>query len=72
MNGVAKQLIDSFAELVSVSCVATRLTLACKDASNAAGYMAPFRDHGQELHLFFAETAQIDHPHKELPPPPPF
>ncbi|KAK5921451.1 hypothetical protein CgunFtcFv8_025156 [Champsocephalus gunnari] len=35
LNGVAKQLTDSFPKLLSVACAAHRLALACKDASNA-------------------------------------
>ncbi|KAK5852473.1 hypothetical protein PBY51_023938 [Eleginops maclovinus] len=57
VNGVAKQLTDSFPKLVSVACAAHRLTLACKDASNAVKYMANFRNHLQELHLFFRNSA---------------
>ncbi|KAI4793625.1 hypothetical protein KUCAC02_032599, partial [Chaenocephalus aceratus] len=47
LNGVAKQLPDSFPKPVSVACAAHRLALACKDASNAVGYMAHFRNHLQ-------------------------
>ncbi|KAK5933090.1 hypothetical protein CgunFtcFv8_004746 [Champsocephalus gunnari] len=57
LNGVAKQLTDSFPKLVSVVCAAHRLALACKDASNAVRYMAHFRNHLQELHLFFINSA---------------
>ncbi|KAK1903321.1 Zinc finger protein 862 [Dissostichus eleginoides] len=57
LNGVAKQLTDSFPKLVSVACAAHRLALACKDASNAVKYMANFRNHLQELHLFFRNSA---------------
>ncbi|XP_034085003.1 uncharacterized protein LOC117554649 isoform X2 [Gymnodraco acuticeps] len=57
LNGVAKQLTDSFPKLVSVVCAAQRLALACKDASNAVRYMANFRNHLQELHLFFRNSA---------------
>ncbi|XP_034075010.1 E3 SUMO-protein ligase KIAA1586-like [Gymnodraco acuticeps] len=57
LNGVAKQLTDSFPKLVSVACAAHRLALACKDASNAVRYMAHFRNHLQELHLFFRNSA---------------
>ncbi|KAF3855721.1 hypothetical protein F7725_016444 [Dissostichus mawsoni] len=56
LNGVAKQLTDSFPKLVSVACAAHRLALACKDASNAVRYMAHFRNHLQELHLFFRNS----------------
>ncbi|KAL7372918.1 hypothetical protein ABVT39_024011 [Epinephelus coioides] len=34
VNGVAKQLTDSFPMIVAVACAAHRLALACKDASN--------------------------------------
>ncbi|KAK5925561.1 hypothetical protein CgunFtcFv8_018076 [Champsocephalus gunnari] len=57
LNGVAKQLTDSFPKLVSVACAAHRLALACKDASNAVRYMANFRNDLQELHLFFRNSA---------------
>lgn len=57
MRGVAKQLTDSFPKLVSVACAAHRLALVCKDASNAVRYMATFRDHLQDLHLFFRNSA---------------
>ncbi|KAK1897305.1 Zinc finger protein 862 [Dissostichus eleginoides] len=57
LNGVAEQLTDSFPKLVSVACAAHRLALACKDASNAVKYMANFRNHLQELHLFFRNSA---------------
>ncbi|KAI4799887.1 hypothetical protein KUCAC02_016426 [Chaenocephalus aceratus] len=57
LNGVAKQLTDSFPKLVSVACAAHRLALACKNASNAVRYMANGRNHLQELHLFFRNSA---------------
>ena len=53
MNGVAKQLKDSFPKLLAVACAAHKLALACKDASNSVPYMATFRDHLQDLYLFF-------------------
>ncbi|KAK5934658.1 hypothetical protein CgunFtcFv8_015035 [Champsocephalus gunnari] len=49
LNGVAKQLPDSFPKPVSVACAAHRLALACKDASNAVRYMAHFRNHLQQV-----------------------
>ncbi|KAK7141431.1 hypothetical protein R3I93_010952 [Phoxinus phoxinus] len=57
VNGVAKQLKDSFPKIVSVACAAHRLALACKDSSNDVRYMATFRDHLQELHLYFRNSA---------------
>ncbi|XP_036975521.1 zinc finger protein 862-like isoform X3 [Acanthopagrus latus] len=57
VNGVAKQLTDSFPMIVAVACAAHRLALACKDASNDVKYMGTFRDHLQELHLFFHHSA---------------
>lgn len=43
--------------IVAVACAAHRLALACKDASNDVKYMGTFRDHLQELHLFFHHSA---------------
>ncbi|XP_073672240.1 zinc finger protein 862-like [Paramisgurnus dabryanus] len=57
VNGVAKQLADSFPKLVSVACAAHRLALACKDSSNEVKYMGTFRDHLQDLHLYFHNSA---------------
>ncbi|XP_073718948.1 zinc finger protein 862 isoform X2 [Misgurnus anguillicaudatus] len=57
VNGVAKQLTDSFPKIVSVACAAHRLALACKDSSNDVKYMATFRDHLQELYLYFRNSA---------------
>lgn len=53
MNGVAKQLQDDFPWLLPVVCAAHRLALACRDASSEVPYMATFRDHLQQLHLYF-------------------
>lgn len=57
VNGVAKQLKDSFPKLLAVACSAHKLALACKDASNDVRYMATFRDHLQDLYLFFHNSA---------------
>ncbi|KAK0137344.1 Zinc finger protein 862 [Merluccius polli] len=57
LNGVAKQLKDSFPKIVAVACAAHKLALACKDASNSVPYMATFRDHLQDLYLFFNNSA---------------
>ncbi|KAK0134769.1 Zinc finger protein 862 [Merluccius polli] len=57
VNGVAKQLKESFPKLVAVACAAHKLALACKDASNSVKYMATFRDHLQDLYLFFHNSA---------------
>ena len=57
MNGVAKQLQDSFPWLLPVACAAHRLALSCKDASTTVTYMATFRDHLQQLHLYFRNSA---------------
>lgn len=57
VNGVVKQLADSYPKIVGVACAAHRLALACKDSSNHVKYMATFRDHLQELHLFFRNSA---------------
>lgn len=43
--------------IVSVACAAHRLALACKDSSNDVRYMATFRDHLQELNLYFRNSA---------------
>lgn len=53
LHGVAKQLQDAFPWLLSVACAALRLALACRDASSEVPYMATFRDHLQQLHLYF-------------------
>ncbi|KAM3838264.1 zinc finger protein 862-like [Diretmus argenteus] len=53
-NGVAKQLCDTMPWLVTVHCAAHRLALVCKDASP---YMKTFRDHLQQLHLYFRNSA---------------
>lgn len=57
VNGAAKQLTDSFPKIMSVACAAHRLALACKDSSSDVRYMATFRDHLQELHLYFRNSA---------------
>lgn len=57
VNGVVKQLSDSFPMIVGVACAAHRLALACRDASNGVRYMAVFRDHLQELYLYFHNSA---------------
>lgn len=58
VNGVVKQLSDGFPMIIGVACVAHRLALACRDASNGVRYMAVFRDHLQELNLY-STTVQI-------------
>ncbi|XP_034056592.1 uncharacterized protein LOC117535995 isoform X2 [Gymnodraco acuticeps] len=57
LNGVAKQLTDDIPWLVAVACAAHRLALACKGASETVKYMATFRNHLQDLHLFFRNSA---------------
>lgn len=57
MNGVAKQLQDTFPWMVSVACAAHRLALCCKDASSGVAYMNSFRDLLQQLHLYFRNSA---------------
>ena len=57
VNGVEKQLTDSFPKLVTMACAAHRLALACKDASNDVKYMATFRNHLQDLYLYFRNSA---------------
>lgn len=56
-NGVAKQLSEEWPWLLSVHCAAHRLALACKDASEDVPYMATFRDHLEQLHLYFRNSA---------------
>lgn len=56
-NGVAKQLSDEWPWLLSVHCAAHRLAPACKDASESVSYMATFRDHLEQLHLYFRNSA---------------
>ena len=56
-NGVAKQLSNEWPWLLGVHCAAHRLALACKDASEDVPYMATFRDHLQQLHLYFRNSA---------------
>ncbi|KAL3064913.1 hypothetical protein OYC64_001027 [Pagothenia borchgrevinki] len=56
-NGVAKQLSNEWPWLFSVHCAAHRLALACKDASEDVPYMATFRDHLEQLHLYFRNSA---------------
>ncbi|KAF7200776.1 zinc finger protein 862-like, partial [Nothobranchius furzeri] len=48
---------DSLPWLLSVTCAAHRLALACKDASSEVPYMGTFRDHLQSLHLYFHNSA---------------
>ena len=54
---MAKQLQHSFPWLVSVACAAHRLALSSKDASSNVPYMGTFRDHLQQLHLYFRNSA---------------
>ncbi|KAK5878740.1 hypothetical protein CesoFtcFv8_024121 [Champsocephalus esox] len=56
VNGVAKQLQDTFPWMVSVACAAHRLTLCCTDASSGVAYMNSFRDLLQQLHLYFRNS----------------
>lgn len=56
VNGVAKQLTDSFPNTFPVACAAHRLALACKDSNNVK-YMVTFRDHLQDLYLYFRNSA---------------
>ncbi|KAL7383107.1 hypothetical protein ABVT39_004870 [Epinephelus coioides] len=56
-NGVAKQLTDSWPQLVSVHCAAHRLALACKDAADNVPFMKTFRGHLQDLHIYFRNSA---------------
>ncbi|KAK7880350.1 hypothetical protein WMY93_033006 [Mugilogobius chulae] len=57
LNGVAKQLQNDFPWLLPVACAAHRLALACRDASSGVTYMATFREHLQQLHLYFNNSA---------------
>ncbi|KAI4822899.1 hypothetical protein KUCAC02_008420 [Chaenocephalus aceratus] len=57
VNGVAKQLQDTFPWMVSVACAAHRLALCCKDASSGVAYMNSFRNLLQQLHLYFRNSA---------------
>ncbi|KAL2078835.1 hypothetical protein ACEWY4_024579 [Coilia grayii] len=56
-NGVAKLLQDDYPWLVHVACAAHRLALACRDATEEVPYMKTFRDHLQQLHLYFHNSA---------------
>lgn len=56
-NGVAKLLQDDYPWLIHVACAAHRLALACRDATMGVQYMATFRDHLQQLHLYFHNSA---------------
>ncbi|XP_076834821.1 zinc finger protein 862-like [Brachyhypopomus gauderio] len=56
-NGVAKLLQDDYPWVVHVACAAHRLALACRDATMGVQYMATFRDHLQQLHLYFHNSA---------------
>lgn len=57
LHGVAKQLQDAFPWLLPVGCAGHRLALACRDASSEVPYMATFREHLQQLHLYFHNSA---------------
>lgn len=57
LNGVAKQLQDDLPWLMPVACAAHRLALACRDASSEVPYMSTFRDHLQQLHQYFQNSA---------------
>lgn len=57
VNGVAKQLTDTWPWLLSVHCAAHRLALACKDAAGEVPYMNTFKEHLQQLHLYFRNSA---------------
>lgn len=57
LHGVKKQLQDSFPWLLSVACAAHRLAPADRDASAEVPYMATFRDHLQQLYLYFHNSA---------------
>lgn len=56
---MAKQLCDTMPWLVTVHCAAHRLALVCKTASETTPYMKTFRDHLQQLHLYFSNSANI-------------
>ncbi|XP_061750011.1 uncharacterized protein LOC133549001 isoform X8 [Nerophis ophidion] len=57
VNGVVKQLTDSYPKMLGVACAAHGLALACKDSSIHVKYMATFRDHLQDLYLLFRNSA---------------
>lgn len=59
VNGVAKQLQDTFPWLVSVACAAHRLALCCKNASSTVAYIDSFRDLLQQLHLYSADCTAV-------------
>ena len=50
INGVAKELCDSFPKVVAMVYAAHTLALAGKDASQEVKYIATFRDHLQQHH----------------------
>lgn len=54
---MAKQLQDDFPWLLPVACAAHRLALACRDALSNVAYMSTFREHLQQLHLYFHNSA---------------
>ena len=54
---MAKQLCDTMPWLVTVHCAAHHLALVCKTASEKTPYMKTFRDHLQQLHLYFSNSA---------------
>ncbi|KAG7276367.1 hypothetical protein CRUP_014399 [Coryphaenoides rupestris] len=47
---------DTMPWLVTVHCAAHHLALVCKDASESTPYMKTFRDHLQQLHLYFRNS----------------
>ncbi|XP_035284516.1 uncharacterized protein LOC118233206 [Anguilla anguilla] len=55
-NGAAKQLCDTMPWLVTVHCAAHHLALVCKNASETTPYMNTFKDHLQQLHLYFRNS----------------
>ncbi|KAK0137821.1 Zinc finger protein 862 [Merluccius polli] len=57
INGVAKQLSEIWPGLLCTHCAAHRLALACKDAADKVPYMKTFKEHLQQLHLYFRNSA---------------
>ena len=54
---MAKQLSEIWPGLLCTHCAAHRLALACKDAADKVPYMKTFKEHLQQLHLYFRNSA---------------
>ncbi|KAK0135006.1 Zinc finger protein 862 [Merluccius polli] len=57
INGVAKQLSEIWPGLLCTHCAAHRRALAGKDAADKVPYMKTFKEHLQQLHLYFRNSA---------------